>query len=247
MRGSVIFGVIATVGVLAGVTGPARAQTPTAVAYVTRVVDGNVVYAALPDRIEAIRYIGVAVPLVAHPTRGAEPYADVVREINRRLVEGKWIHVAFDGVTRDRHGRLPAYVWVDGIFVNAALLQWGYAEADPARLDTGYANYFAALEASARGARRGLWGYGDVLTYHRTRPADSAGDSDVYQRAADGSGGRVFSSPNPLTPATPPPGAGPPATPGGTSSDIQYMPTPPVRPGGNWPQPGTTYRPLPAR
>jgi hypothetical protein len=85
MRSRVIFGVVllATVG---SVGGPAHAQTPTHVAYVTRVVDGNLIYAALGERIEAVRYIGVTVPLIAHPTRGPEPYAGVVREMNQRLV-----------------------------------------------------------------------------------------------------------------------------------------------------------------
>jgi micrococcal nuclease len=251
MRSRVIFGVVllATVG---SVGGPAHAQTPTHVAYVTRVVDGNLIYAALGERIEAVRYIGVTVPLIAHPTRGPEPYAGVVREINQRLVDGKWIRMAFGEQARDRQGHLLAYVWVDDVFVNAALLDWGYAEAEHATVNTRYAAYFQSLEEGARRAGRGLWGYGDVLTYHRVRPAESPYETGNYgDRAADASGGRVFSSPNPIIPTELSGTSASSASPGTvgplgrSGSSAGYLPTVPPSGWGSVPQPGTTYMPAP--
>jgi micrococcal nuclease len=186
----------------AEMSGPAYGQTAGDLAYVTRVVDGNVIYAAVGQRIEAIRYIGVAVPFIAHPVRGPEPYAAFVVEMNRQLVDGKWIRLGFDKQTRDEHGRLLAYVWVDNVFVNAALLHRGYAEAERGAVNARYATYFQSLEADARRTRRGLWRYGDVLAYHRARPAESAATvGNVAAQAASAAGGRVFSSPNPINPA----------------------------------------------
>jgi len=72
-----------------------------------------------------------------------------VREINQRLVDGKWIRMAFGDQARDRQGHLLAYVWVDDVFVNAALLQKGYAEA-AASTDHQYLAYFRTLEEDAR-------------------------------------------------------------------------------------------------
>ena len=184
----------------AEVSGGAYGQPAGAPAYVTRVVEGNVIYAARGQQLEAIRYIGVGVPFIAHPTRGSEPYAAVVMDMNRQLVEGKWIRLAFDAQPRDEHGRLLAYVWVDDVFVNAALLYRGYAEAERSAVNTRYATYFQSLEADARRTGRGLWGYGDVLAHHRPRPADDA-TGNVTDRPAGVAGGRVFSSPNPISPS----------------------------------------------
>src|SRR2546421_7034693 len=123
---------------------PASAQS--SVAYVTRVVEGDLVYAELAGRIEAVRYLGVNVPLIEHPSRGPEPYAAIVRERNRRLVEGRWIRLMFERDARDEHGRLLAYVWMNDLFVNAALVHWGYAEAAAPAAGVRYAEYFKALE-----------------------------------------------------------------------------------------------------
>jgi len=186
---------------VAEVHGGAYGQLAGGPAYVTRVVEGNLIYAALGQELEAIRYIGVGVPFIAHPTRGSEPYASVVMDMNRQLVEGKWIRLAFDAQPRDEHGRLLAYVWVDDVFVNAALLYRGYAEAERTGVNTRFATYFQALEADARRSGRGLWRYGDVLAYYRPRPADEA-TGNVTERPANVAGGRVFSSPNPINPAS---------------------------------------------
>lgn len=223
------------------VGGTAHGQATGELAYVTRVVDGNVIYAAVGQRVEAIRYIGVGMPFIAHPTRGPEPYASVVLEMNRQLVDGKWVRLAFDAKPRDEHGRLLAYVWVDRVFVNAALLHRGYAEAERATVNTRYATYFQALEADARRARRGLWGYGDVLAYHRPRPPETAaGNAD--ERPANVAGGRVFSSPNPIIPSSVPATA--PATSSSSSVGPTAAPAPRSSGGlGRSSQPGTTYTP----
>lgn len=219
---------------------PAHAQSGD-VAYVTRVVAVNAIYAAIGDRIEAVRYIGVGVPLIAHPTRGPEPYADVVLEMNRRLVEGKWVRLTYDDRVRDEQGRLLAYVWVGRVFVNAALLQHGYADADRASINTRYVPYFLSLEASARHAGRGLWGYRDVLMYHRARQAASAGEaSNIGEQAASALGGRVFSAPNPITPPTlvPIPSSEPGAVAAPGRSTGGLSPRPEARP-----SPGAPYVP----
>jgi endonuclease YncB( thermonuclease family) len=197
------------------VSGLAHGQPTGELAYVTRAVDGNVIYAAVGQRVEAIRYIGVGVPFIAHPTRGPEPYASVVLEMNRQLVDGKWVRLAFDARPRDEHGRLLAYVWVDRVFVNAALLYRGYAEAERATVNTRYATYFQSLETAVGNANE--------------RPANVAG-------------GRVFSSPNPITPSSVSGTA--PATSSSSSVGSTAAPAPRSTGGlGRPSQPGTTYTP----
>lgn len=180
---------------------PAIAQSN--LAYVTRVAEGDLIYAEVAGRIETIRYLGVNAPVVDHPTRGREPYASVVRERNRQLVDGRWVRLGFEREPRDEHGRLQAYVWVGDVFVNAALLHFGYAEAAPASAAVRYATYFKDLENGARTARRGLWRYGDVIAYYKPGGLEQAGDLDYRGRPAIGAGGRVFSAPAPYLPPAP--------------------------------------------
>lgn len=229
---------------------PSHAQSSGDAAYVTRVVAGNAIYAAIADRIEAVRYVGVGVPLIAHPTRGPRPYADLVREMNRRLVDGKWVRLTYDERGRDEQGRLLAYVWVGNVFVNAALLEHGYADVERGAVNTRYAAYFQTLEASARHAGRGLWQYGDVLAYYRARAAAPVGEaSNVEEQGATALGGRVFSAPNPITPPTLLPTSsfssesGAAAAPGRSTGSSGVLPTRPES--GTRPQSGTTYMPVP--
>jgi micrococcal nuclease len=214
-----------------GGTVPAGAQTVTGPAYVTRVVDGETLYAEVGGRLEVVRYLGVNAPEIAHPTRGPEPYAVLAREINRRLVEGKWIYLVFEREPRDRFGRLLAYVWEGDVFVNAMLIHRGFGEAATSTTPTRYGEYFRSLEAGARQDARGYWSDADARTYHRPRPADGTPEaSEIEERAADASGGRVFSAPAPFVPTFAPgfgtgssaPNVGVPAGP--VSSSPAYIP-----------------------
>jgi micrococcal nuclease len=184
---------------------PAHAEWATAgPAYVTRAVDAETLYVELAGGLEAVRYLGVNGLRIEHPFHGTTPYADVAREANRRLVEGKWIRLVFDGPPRDRFGRLVAYVWSGGLFVNAALVHYGFAETTPGST-AGYAEYFRSLQEGAMRDARGLWRREDTRAYHRPRPAEGTAAATEYEeRAADASGGRVFSAPAPFIPLPPP-------------------------------------------
>lgn len=49
--------------------------------------------------------------------------------MNERLVLGKTIRLEFDVQQTDKYGRLLAYVFADGVFVNAGVVKAGYASA----------------------------------------------------------------------------------------------------------------------
>ena len=194
---------VASLLALVGAPRPAHAQPQAGPAYVTRVVDGDTLYAELGGRLEAVRYLGVNTPRIEHPTYGAERYAAMAYEANRRLVEGKWVRLVFEGSTRDRHGRLLAYVWSGNTFVNAALVHYGYGETATAST-AGYAAYFRTLEEGARRDARGVWSDRDAQTYHRPRPTELAADAGEHEdRAPTVAGGRVFSAPAPFLPSAP--------------------------------------------
>ena len=77
---------------------------------------------------------------------------------NERLVEGRTVRLVFDRERRDVYGRLLAYVYRDGVFVNAALVREGFARTLAIAPNTARAGLFHRLAREAGRAGRGLWG-----------------------------------------------------------------------------------------
>ena len=122
-----------------------------------RVVDGDTIHVRLADRVEKIRYIGVNTPEIHHPTRGEEPGGREAAEVNRRIVAGRRVRLELDVRTRDRYGRLLAYVWVGDLMVNAELVRLGYAQVMTVPPNVKHQERFVKLQREAREAGRGLW------------------------------------------------------------------------------------------
>lgn len=73
---------------------------------------------------------------------------------------GTEVLLEFGVEATDRYGRVLAYVWraSDGLFLNAALADGGYAQALIIPPNTARAEEISALVASAQAEQRGLWG-----------------------------------------------------------------------------------------
>jgi len=132
---------------------------PTAVsARVVRVVDGDTLEVEMGGRRYTVRHIGIDAPETVDPRRPAMCYGQEASRRHRQLVEGKTVLLEKDVSETDRYGRLLRYVWADGVFVNAALVQEGYARAYTVPPDVKHAELFRRLEREARETGRGLWG-----------------------------------------------------------------------------------------
>ena len=173
---------------------PVAAQSYAGPAYVMRVVDAVTLYADVNGQIETVRYLGVRVPLIEDPIYGTRPYAVAAREANRRLVEARWIYLLFDGQPRDAQGRLRAWVWRDGLFVNGSLVHNGWAV--PTVTDLSLVEYFGNLEIGARRDGRGLWRSPRSIAFYRQQPRGDAADAG----GPDATDTRVFSAPAPFPP-----------------------------------------------
>jgi micrococcal nuclease len=129
-------------------------ETPrSASALVTRVVDGDTVEVRLGGEIEDVRYIGVDTP------ETAECFSARASAFNARLVEDRQVRLERDAEERDRYGRLLAYVHrrSDGLFVNLALVEDGFAAVATYPPNVAHRAGLAAAAAEAREAGRGLW------------------------------------------------------------------------------------------
>ena len=116
---------------------------------VKRVIDGDTI--VLEDE-RHVRYIGIDTP------EKGETFYEEAREANRRFVEGKYVKIELDVEEEDRYGRTLAYVYVDGIFVNAELVRQGYARVYSCPPNVKYEHIFLDAEQQAKLECIGIWG-----------------------------------------------------------------------------------------
>jgi endonuclease YncB( thermonuclease family) len=118
-------------------------------ATVNRIIDGDTIDVTLNGQSYRIRYVGMNTP------ESDESCYDAAKQANSLLVNGKKVRLVKDQSEADQYGRLLRYVYADGIFVNAALVEQGYAEVVSYPPDTTQFNNFRNLEAQAKTANRG--------------------------------------------------------------------------------------------
>ena len=127
-------------------------------ALVQYVYDGDTLTLANGARV---RLLLVNTPEVANSYTGeaAECYGDEARALTESLARGKTVALAYDETCRDRYDRLLAWVTVDGLDLNAHLLEQGAARVMYVAPNGGdrYSAY-KAIEAEAREVGRGMWG-----------------------------------------------------------------------------------------
>ncbi len=138
---------------------PVASQDDSATVQVVRVIDGDTIQVCcvFGDRVK-VRYIGIDTPETHHPMRGVEPYGMEAAEANRKLVDGKTVRLEFDVQQFDKYGSTLAYVYLEeGTFVNAWLVEHGYAMVMSVPPNVKHQELFLKLQREAREERRGLW------------------------------------------------------------------------------------------
>jgi micrococcal nuclease len=151
--------------VVASAPGGAAARTdgvvrrpPERRATLARVVDGDTLKLTDGTRV---RLIGIDTPEVAHPgSPGDECFGpQATRETERLLHPGDRLRLVLDADHYDQYGRLLAYVYraADDLFVNARLLDRGYAYLLTVSPNVAHVRQFRLLARGARLAGRGLW------------------------------------------------------------------------------------------
>jgi micrococcal nuclease len=135
---------------------------------VIRVVDGDTLKLSNGEKV---RLIGVDTPEVHASNKLAR---DVARskidaslitgmgkkasDFTKSLVLGKNVRIEYDVKKRDRYDRILAYIYLDdGTFVNAKLIENGYAQVMTVPPNVKYSDLFIKLERQARQAGKGLW------------------------------------------------------------------------------------------
>lgn len=154
----------------------AQPPIPLSQVTVTKIVDGDTIYARLSGGAEEkVRFIGVDTPETKHPSKPVEPYGPEAEAYTRAQLNGKTVWLELDVQERDQYGRILAYVWLsppseitdreirDKMF-NARLLLDGYAQLATYPPNVKYVDYFRKYQAEARDGNKGLWGIQETAT-----------------------------------------------------------------------------------
>ncbi len=125
---------------------PVPERNPVLVGRVTKVTDGDTIRVQLDSGPIKVRLDSIDSPERRQPY-GKEAFAELYARVFNKVVE-------LDVVTQDRYDRQVAVVYVDGMNVNAAMVQDGHAWAYREYLkDHDYCRW----EAAARESKRGIW------------------------------------------------------------------------------------------
>jgi len=135
---------------------------------VTRVIDGDTI--VLSDG-RKVRLTGVDTPEVYFSEKLLKDSKKSGQDIKtiqglgkrasaftKELCLGKKVRLEYDVDLKDRYKRTLAYVYLkDGTFVNAKIIQEGFAQVLTVVPNVKYADLFLKLQKEAREANRGLW------------------------------------------------------------------------------------------
>lgn len=126
---------------------------------VVRVIDGDTIEIDYQGEITDVRLIGVDTPETVHPGKPVELYGKEAAMFLKNLLLGESVYLRFDEDSRDRYGRMLAYLYraPDGLFVNLEIVRQGYGHAYT-QFPFKHSEMFLHYAAKAKAASRGLHG-----------------------------------------------------------------------------------------
>lgn len=129
---------------------------------VVSVIDGDTLDVGASDEnspTTRVRLLGIDAPEMHGENHQPTYFAREATDFARKLASGTRVtlYLDQDGPTREKYGRLLAYVALpDNRVLNEVLVEEGYAYAD-LRFQHGYYHKYEQLQASARALGIGLW------------------------------------------------------------------------------------------
>jgi endonuclease YncB( thermonuclease family) len=115
-----------------------------------QVVDGQTLDVFLGETLTRIRLAGIALP-------EAEQIPGTAAAELQAMIDGQPVILALDSSLPDEQGRLPAYVFSSGWFLNQELILRGMARTDLTTQGQACAMLFQESERRAQSARAGIW------------------------------------------------------------------------------------------
>lgn len=128
---------------------------------------------------EKVRLIGVNAPEIGPGEGRGDFFGEEAKRYTRHRLQNRVVMLLFDVQTRDRYGRLLAYVYVGESFFNLELVAEGCAQVYTVPPNVKYAAAFLEAQRRAIQEKRGLWREREFYA----RPVIGNRRSLVYHRA----------------------------------------------------------------
>ena len=129
---------------------------------IAQILDGDTVVVEFANgHEETVRLLGIDTPETIDPTRPVQCFGnEATAELTRLVPVGTSIRLERDVEARDRFGRLLSYIYrsSDELFVNAALLEDGFADLSIYEPNSTYRSELTNAATTARTSSIGLWG-----------------------------------------------------------------------------------------
>lgn len=130
---------------------------------VLEVVDGDTII--IDDgRETSVRYIGIDTPEIQHEGSAGDPLSEKAMRFNEQMLEGSIVKLEYDKEKYDSFGRILAYVYSDGEFVNIELVERGLAKKFIFEPNDRYEKEIEDAQREAKSNRLGMWG--DLSSMH---------------------------------------------------------------------------------
>jgi len=152
---------------------------------VVRAVDGDTVLVVHHGKEEKVRLLCIDTPESVHPDKKQNiPMGKVASEFTSTRLSGKYVDLEFGPELRDRHGRLLAYVLVDGKNFNLEVVRQGLSPYyTKYGLSQKYDQDFREAEKFARRNKLNIWGDPDLTErYMRLKSKWGQARSEVSLR-----------------------------------------------------------------
>ncbi len=152
---------------------------------VIRAVDGDTVVVAHHGKEEKVRLLCIDTPESVHPDKKQNiPMGTVASDFTSKRLTGKYVDLEFGPGLRDRHGRLLAYVLVDGQNFNLELVRQGLSPYyTKYGLSRKYDQDFREAEKLARKNKLNIWGDPELTErYMRLKSKWGQARSEVSHR-----------------------------------------------------------------
>lgn len=127
---------------------------------VTHFIDGDTIAVNMDGKEEKVRFIGVDTPETHKPNTPVQCYGPAAAAYTKNRIGLQRVRLEADSLNtnRDRYNRLLRYVYLpDGTLINQQLISNGYGFYYP-YFPFSKSKDFAAAQASAQDAHKGLWG-----------------------------------------------------------------------------------------
>ena len=125
------------------------------------VIDGDTLVISVAGEKTTVRLIGVDAPESVHPDAEKNtPEGEQASQWLEHLVTGRLVTLEYDEEMTDRYGRTLAYVYLDGVLLQDALLTAGLARTLTMEPNTRYQRHFEQIEKKAEENNTGFWDTG---------------------------------------------------------------------------------------